>query len=55
VKWEYLLLQIDSGVNAALEDYGQLGWELCAVTNDGGFYFKRPVDQPPAEPQDASR
>jgi hypothetical protein len=43
VKWEYLLMQIDHGTNDVLENLGNEGWELCAVTEDRGFYFKRPA------------
>ncbi len=44
MKWEYIYYFTDKNVPYQLEQAGEEGWELIAITQEGkvkGFYFKR--------------
>lgn len=56
-KWEYRRYFHDSDRIDKMEilvEYGQEGWELCAIesfsSSTVSFYFKRPLPQPEAKP-----
>lgn len=43
-KWEYLIAGVMEPKR--LNELGEQGWELVAVTETHTFYFKRPLSQP---------
>lgn len=55
-KWKYInrlildsaFMEGSSSEDEYLDDYGQRGWELCAVTTNKGsrrYYFKRQITE----------